>query len=203
VELSSTPYFHPILPLVCDTDSALRALPGLALPSRFAHPEDARWQVREAIALHTSTFGSPPAGMWPAEGSVSPEAVEVLAEEGIRWAASDEGVLLHSLDGSATRLRSLYRPWRVAAAAGGELRMLFRDRSLSDVIGFTYAKVPAREAANDFVANVQTAGGAWAEAGLQGAATVGVFLDGENAWEHYPHSGKDFLDGLYRALAAA
>jgi alpha-amylase/alpha-mannosidase (GH57 family) len=132
VELSSTPYFHPILPLLCDTDSALRALPGLTLPSRFVHPEDARWHVREAIALHTRCFGAPPAGMWPAEGSVSPEAVELLAEEGIRWAASDEGVLLHSLDGSSTRLASLFRPWRVAAGKGGELRMLFRDRSLSE-----------------------------------------------------------------------
>jgi len=202
VELSSTPYFHPILPLLCDSDSALRAMPGLVLPMRFVHPEDARWQVREAIALHTRTFGAPPAGMWPAEGSVSPEAVEVLAEEGVRWAASDEGVLLHSLDGNATRLRSLYRPWRVSAGRGGELRMLFRDRSLSDVIGFTYSKVSAREAAGDFVANVQTAGAAWSQAGLPGAATVGVFLDGENAWEHYPHSGRDFLDGLYRGIAA-
>ncbi|MGB8930325.1 MAG: glycoside hydrolase family 57 protein, partial [Anaeromyxobacteraceae bacterium] len=203
VELSSTPYFHPILPLVCDTDSAQRALPGIALPQRFAHVEDARWHVREAIALHTRCFGAPPAGMWPAEGSVSPEALEVLAEEGVRWAASDEGVLLRSLDGSATRLASLFRPWRVAAGRGGELRMLFRDRSLSDVIGFTYAKVPARDAAGDFVANVQTAGAAWAHAGLQGPATVGVFLDGENAWEHYPNSGREFLDGLYRALDAA
>jgi alpha-amylase/alpha-mannosidase (GH57 family) len=203
VELSTTPYFHPILPLLCDTDSALRALPGLSLPSRFVHPEDAHWHVREAIARHARHFGGPPAGMWPAEGSVSPEALEVLAEEGIRWAASDEGVLLHSLDGSSSRLGSLYRPWRVAAGQGRELRMLFRDRSLSDVIGFTYAKVPAREAAADFVANVQTAGAAWAHAGLSGPATVGVFLDGENAWEYYPRSGRDFLDGLYRGIAAA
>src|SRR5512145_1608990 len=182
VELSTTPYFHPILPLLCDTDSALRALPGLSLPTRFSHPEDARWHVREAIARHERHFGKPPAGMWPAEGSVSPEALEVLAEEGVRWAASDEGVLLHSLDGSASRLGSLYRPWRVAAGRGGSLPMLFRDRSLSDVIGFTYAKVPAREAARYFVANVQTAGAAWGYAGLSGAATVGVILDGENAW---------------------
>jgi alpha-amylase/alpha-mannosidase (GH57 family) len=203
VELSSTPYFHPILPLVCDTDAALRALPGLSLPTRFAHPEDARWHVREAIALHARTFGAPPAGMWPAEGSVSPEALEVLAQEGVRWAASDEGVLLHSLEGGSTRLRSLYRPWRVAAGGGGEVRMLFRDRNLSDVIGFTYARVPAQDAAADFVANVQTCGAAWAEAGAEGAATVGVFLDGENAWEHYPRSGHDFLDALYRRIEEA
>jgi alpha-amylase/alpha-mannosidase (GH57 family) len=72
VELSATPYYHPILPLVCDTDSARRALPDLTLPPRFAHPEDARWHVREAMQSHARRFGRPPAGMWPAEGSVSP-----------------------------------------------------------------------------------------------------------------------------------
>jgi len=199
VELSSTPYFHPILPLVCDTDAARVALPGVALPPRFAHPEDARWHVREAIALHARTFGRPPAGMWPAEGSVSPQALEVLASEGVRWAASDEGVLLHSLPPDAPRLASLYHPWKVAAG-GGELAMHFRDRSLSDVVGFTYARVPARDAVADFVGHVASIGQAWELARLEGEPTVGVFLDGENAWEHYPESGKDFLDGLYGAL---
>ncbi len=200
VELSTTPYYHPILPLLCDTEAARRALPGVALPPRFAHPEDARWHVREAIASHARRFGRPPAGMWPAEGSVSPEALEVLASEGVGWAASDEGVLLRSLPTDAPRLRSLYRPWRVSAGGAGELAMLFRDRSLSDVIGFTYAKVPAREAVADFVAHLGAIGEAWAKDGASGPATVGVFLDGENAWEHYPASGHDFLDRLYGAL---
>ncbi len=141
--------------------------------------------------------------MWPAEGSVSPEAVEVLASEGVRWAASDEGVLLHSLPADAPRLRSLYRPWKVSAGPAGELPMLFRDRSLSDVIGFTYAQVPAKEAVQDFVAHVGAIGEAWAKDGGEGPATVGVFLDGENAWEHYPESGREFLDRLYGALEAS
>jgi alpha-amylase/alpha-mannosidase (GH57 family) len=203
VELSTTPYYHPILPLLCDTDAARRALPGVVLPPRFARPEDARWHVREALASHARRFGTPPAGMWPAEGSVSPEAVEVLASEGVRWAASDEGVLLHSLPPEAPRLASLYRPWRVSAGAGGELPMLFRDRSLSDVIGFTYANVPAAKAVSDFLGHVGAIGEAWAQARLPGPATVGVFLDGENAWEHYPNSGAEFLDRLYGALEAS
>jgi alpha-amylase/alpha-mannosidase (GH57 family) len=203
VELSSTPYYHPILPLVCDTDAARRALPGVQLPPRFAHPEDARWHVREAMTSHARRFGKPPAGMWPAEGSVSPEALEVLASEGVRWAASDEGVLLHSLPPDAPRLRSLYRPWKVSAGGAGEVAMLFRDRALSDVIGFTYAKVPAKDAVADFLSHVGAIGEAWARDGQQGPATVGVFLDGENAWEHYPESGRDFLDRLYAALEAS
>jgi alpha-amylase/alpha-mannosidase (GH57 family) len=203
VELSSTPYYHPILPLVCDTDAARRALPGVQLPTRFAHPEDARWHVREAMTSHGRRFGKPPAGMWPAEGSVSPEALEVLASEGVRWAASDEGVLLHSVPPDAPRLRSLYRPWKVSAGGAGEIAMLFRDRALSDVIGFTYAKVAAKDAVADFVSHVSAIGEAWARDGQQGPATVGVFLDGENAWEHYPESGRDFLDRLYAALEAS
>jgi hypothetical protein len=149
---------------------------------------------------HARRFGKPPAGMWPAEGSVSPEAMEVLASEGVRWAASDEGVLLHSLPPDAPRLRSLYRPWKVSAGPGREVAMLFRDRSLSDVIGFTYAKVPAKDAVADFLSHVGAIGEAWQRDGQQGPATVGVFLDGENAWEHYPESGRDFLDRLYAAL---
>jgi alpha-amylase/alpha-mannosidase (GH57 family) len=200
VELSTTPYYHPILPLVCDTDAARRALPELPLPPRFAHPEDARWHVRAAREAHARWFGRAPAGMWPAEGSVSPEALDALASEGVAWAASDEGVLLRSLPDGASRLRSLYRPWRVEAGGGRELRMLFRDRSLSDVIGFTYAKVAARHAAQDFTAHVRAVGEAWAADHQPGPATLGVFLDGENAWEHYPSSGHEFLDRLYGGL---
>jgi alpha-amylase/alpha-mannosidase (GH57 family) len=200
VELSSTPYHHPILPLVCDTDAARRALPGLQLPPRFQHPEDARWHVRAAMQSHAGRFGAPPAGMWPAEGSVSPEALEVLAGEGVGWACSDEGVLLLSLPSDAKRLGSLYRPWRFSAGEGREIRMLFRDRPLSDLIGFTYAHAGAKEAVADFLGRVSAVGDAWGRDGQEGPATVGVFLDGENAWEHYQGSGHDFLDALWGAL---
>ena len=200
VELSTTPYHHPILPLVCDTDAARRALPGLHLPPRFVHPEDARWHVRRAMDSHAERFGAPPAGMWPAEGSVSPEALEVLAGEGVKWACSDEGVLLHSLPPDATRLRSLYRPWRFAAGAGRELTMMFRDRPLSDLIGFTYTRSDPADAVADFTARLAAVGDAWERDGQAGPPMVGVFLDGENAWEHYQGSGEAFLDKFYTAL---
>ena len=199
VELSTTPYHHPILPLVCDSDSAARALPGTPLPPRFQWTEDARWHVREARRSHERWFGRPPAGMWPAEGAVSPEALEVMAAEGVAWSASDEGVLLRSLPPESSRTGSLFRPWRVAVG-GREVAMLFRDRGISDLIGFTYARTPAPEAAADFVGRVTGIGDAWQRERRPGPATVGVFLDGENPWERFPRSGHDFLDTLYRAL---
>jgi alpha-amylase/alpha-mannosidase (GH57 family) len=199
LELSTTPHHHPILPLVCDSDAAARALPGVALPPRFAWPGDARRHVSDALRSHARRFGPGPTGMWPAEGAVSPEALEILAAEGVAWAASDEGVLLRSLPPGSPRAGSLYRPWRVAAG-DRELPMLFRDRAISDLIGFSYARVPAADAVADFTARVLGAGEAWRRDGAAGAATVGVFLDGENAWERYPRSGHDFLDALYRAI---
>ncbi len=202
VELSTTPYHHPILPLLCDSDAAARALPGAPLPPRFAWPEDARWHVREALASHQRHFARFPAGMWPAEGAVSPEALEVLAAEGVGWAASDEDVLLRSLEPASSRTRSLYRPWRVAAGPGRQVAMLFRDRHLSDLVGFTYARTPAREAVADFLSRLRRTGEAWRSEGGEGPATVGVFLDGENPWEHFQDSGRAFLDGLYGALAS-
>jgi alpha-amylase/alpha-mannosidase (GH57 family) len=201
IELSTTPHHHPILPLVCDSDAAARALPGVALPPRFAWPDDARRQVADALRSHERRFGRVPAGMWPAEGAVSPEALEILAGQGVSWAASDEGVLLRSLPPGSPRAASLYRPWRVAAGER-EISMLFRDRSISDLIGFSYARVPAADAVADFTNRVVGAGEAWRRDGQQGPATVGVFLDGENAWERYPRSGHDFLDALHRAIGS-
>ncbi|HVP69436.1 MAG TPA: glycoside hydrolase family 57 protein [Anaeromyxobacteraceae bacterium] len=200
VELSTTPYYHPILPLVLDSDSAARALPGSPLPPRYAWPDDARWQVREALASHGRRFGRAPGGVWPAEGAVSPEALEVLAGEGVGWAASDEGVLLRSLPSGSSRVASLFRPWRVSGGGGREVPMLFRDRGISDLVGFTYSRTPAADAVADFVGRVAGIGDAWQRERQEGPATVGVFLDGENPWERFPRSGLDFLDGLYRAL---
>ncbi len=199
VELSTTPHHHPILPLVCDSDVAARALPGVALPPRFAWPGDARRQVADARASHALRFGRPAAGMWPAEGAVSPEALEVLAAEGVAWAASDEGVLLRSLPPGSPRALSLYRPWR-ATAGDREVAMLFRDRGISDLVGFSYARQPAASAAADFTERVAAAGEAWRRDGGRGPATVGVFLDGENPWERFVNSGHDFLDALYRTI---
>jgi alpha-amylase/alpha-mannosidase (GH57 family) len=201
VELSTTPHHHPILPLVCDSDVAARALPGVALPPRFAWPGDARRQTADALASHARRFGRPAAGMWPAEGAVSPEALEILAAEGVAWAASDEAVLLRSLPASSPRALSLYRPWR-ATAGDRDIAMLFRDRGISDLVGFSYARQPAASAAADFTERVAAAGEAWRREGGRGPATVGVFLDGENPWERYVRSGHDFLDALYRSLGA-
>jgi alpha-amylase/alpha-mannosidase (GH57 family) len=197
-ELSVSPFYHPILPLLCDVRSAKVAMPRTNLPkARFRHPDDARAQVAGAIDYFTELFGFAPAGMWPSEGSVSDEALSVMAGCGIRWAASDEGVLEATLStGLGEGKRRLYRPY-LFAGGGNEIALLFRDRHLSDLIGFTYSRWEAERATDDFVGRLEEIARRFP------GALVTVILDGENAWEYYRENGGPFLSGLYRRMAAS
>jgi len=203
LEISTTPHYHPILPLLCDMERAREAMPGVRLPERRRSlTEDAREHVRLAVESHERRFGSAPRGMWPSEGSVSPETVELAAGAGIDWLATDEEILSASLgravrDGSGRASGELYRPWR-AEAGTASVAMVFRDHRLSDAIGFRYQNWDPKKAADDFVAQVREAGGR-----ATGDALVPVILDGENCWEHYPDQGLEFLRGAYGALAKA
>jgi alpha-amylase/alpha-mannosidase (GH57 family) len=191
VELSTTPYYHPILPLLCDSAAHHEAHPGAPLPRRYRHREDAADQIRRAVARHEEVFGRRPAGLWPSEGSVSEEAVACIAEAGFAWTATDEGVLERSTQktlhrdsrGTAYPMELLYRPW-LRRTPNGDLRLLFRDRALSDLIGFSYAGLPPERAARDMLDRLVRIGERWVQERLPGAPVVGVILDGENCWEH-------------------
>jgi alpha-amylase/alpha-mannosidase (GH57 family) len=200
VELSTSPYYHPILPLLCDSDAHQHAHPGAPKPrQRFQRPDDARLQIDRAIAFHEATFGSRPSGMWPSEGSVSDESVALIASAGLKWIATDEDILARSLR-TAMRPELLYRPYRVGEAGPVAL---FRDHAMSDRVGFQYQSWDARAAAADFVEHVRAAGRRFVEAGGGEVATVPVILDGENAWEYYDGGGRPFLRALYAALSEA
>ena len=196
-ELSVSPYFHPILPLLCDMKSALGAMPRANLPTaRFQHPEDAKSQIEEGLDCFRRVFGFTPAGMWPSEGSVSDESLELIASSGIRWVATDEGILATTLsDMHGAKRGGLYHPYAFKTGSG-ELKMIFRDHALSDLIGFTYSQWDTKRAITDFVGRLGQV-----RAEFRESKVVPVILDGENAWEYYPDNGYDFLKGLYAALA--
>ncbi len=198
IELSTSPYYHPILPLLCDLQAARAALPQLPLPQHaFRHPEDARWQIREGLVRHAEVFGKPPEGLWPSEGSVSEEAVAAVMDAGIRWIATDEEILWRTVRTSRDAA-ALYRPHAIRRPQG-ELAVLFRDRELSDLIGFVYNRWRPQEAVADFLRRL----GAIHEQRRSAPEPplVTVILDGENAWESYPEDGQIFLSALYDALA--
>jgi len=198
IEVSTTPYYHPILPLLTDPASAREALPRITLPViQRGFGADAARHVDDAIERYRRVFGLAPAGFWPSEGSVSGQTLSLLADRGIRWAASDEDILAASLgvklEGSARA--ELYRAHKFRSGLGKEIAVFFRDKTLSDLIGFSYASWNPQDASADFAARVA------AIAREHPGGTVSVILDGENAWEFYPHNGAPFLRALYRALA--
>jgi len=197
IEISTTPYYHPILPLLCDSDIARISHPNLPLPGRFRYPEDALCQLERARQYMRDEFGAAPAGLWPSEGSVSDEALGIAADVGFRWAATDNGILARTL-GQAASAELTYRPylWR---QGGRQLRMIFRDHFLSDLIGFVYARMGAHDAASHFLARVRENCRPILSAG--GDALVPVILDGENAWEYYERNGRPFLSELYEMIS--
>lgn len=194
MELSTSPFYHPILPLLIDTDCARRAMPAVVLPRRFLRPDDARDQVVRGISLFTETFGHHPRGMWPPEGAVSPEIIPILGQSAIRWMASDEGILDASRVGGGEP-KDLYSPYRVTYG-DHELSIVFRDRKLSDLIGFSYSQNEPENAAADFIRHAKNI------SATQGKtpALISVILDGENPWEGYRDGGEGFLRRVYEFL---
>ncbi len=201
IEISVSPFYHPILPLLWDTDSARIAMPRVKLPKkRFSHPEDAISQIRMGVAFFEKTFGFKPNGMWPSEGSVSEEVADAISKERIKWIATDEEVLGRSLErplrnneGTVIDPDALYRPYRYA-----DLSLFFRDHRLSDQIGFVYASWSAEKAVDDFISRLSQIRGSLPK---NEPYIVPVILDGENAWEYYQNDGQDFLKTLYAALS--
>jgi alpha-amylase/alpha-mannosidase (GH57 family) len=199
IELTTTPFFHPILPLVIDTDIARRARPDLPLPARFRAPEDAEAQLRQAVDFHSRTFGRTPTGLWPSEGSVCPELLPLVHGAGLRWLATDEGILARSLEMAGrpwNRQTSLYRFYRVGSD-GRDLTMLFRDREISDAFGFVYHKTTPESAAEDVLRRLRSI----IRDTAQEEIVINVILDGENPWEHYHDGGERFLSLLYSAFS--
>jgi len=208
IEISTSPFYHPILPLLCDTNIGAVSSPGLPLPqNRYRHPEDAREQLQRGLDLHEKVFGVRPQGVWPSEGSVSEETLAIAHRLGVRWMATDEGVLGRSLnlnfsrDGSgylnADLAQKLYTIYRYENA-GTEMNLIFRDHTLSDLIGFVYSGMPPQDAANNLIQKIKESAQSIIAKGQD--AVVPIILDGENAWEYYPNSGREFLRRFYDSL---
>lgn len=198
IELSFTPYYHPILPLLCDTNIASVSHPGVALPRRFAYPQDAEEQIRRSREYAKRKFGEAPPGMWPSEGSVSDQTLAVAADLGVKWMATDNGVLAATL-GHSAGVQETYRPY-VWKQGGRQMQLIFRDHYLSDLIGFVYSRMEPEQAASHFIDRIRENCQPMLDAGQD--ALVPVILDGENAWEHFHESGREFLRRVYSKIVA-
>lgn len=215
MEVTTTPYTHPILPLLADTNAGRVAVPHMTLPnSRFQWPEDIPRHLRKAWDMYKDRFGKEPRGLWPSEQSVSPPILPYIAKQGFKWICSDEAVLGCTLKhffnrdgaGNVTEPELIYRPYRLATPAG-ELAIVFRDHRLSDLIGFTYGAMEPARAAADLVGHLEAIARSLKQRQRSGSNSlekpwlVTIALDGENCWEYYQQDGKPFLENLYQTLS--
>jgi alpha-amylase/alpha-mannosidase (GH57 family) len=196
VELSVTPYGHPIIPLMLDFGAAREALPALVLPAESAYPggdDRASWHIARAMQVFTQAFGVRPRGCWPAEGGVSERTLAMLDDFGFDWTATGEGVLRNSLAAATPPL--LHRPYRLP---GQDIQCFFRHDGLSDLIGFSYSKWHGDDAAANLVQQLDELAQTFED---HSQRVVSIVLDGENAWEHYPFNAFYFLTAMYKRLS--
>ncbi|MCX7909094.1 MAG: glycoside hydrolase family 57 protein [Ignavibacteria bacterium] len=201
IELSVSPFYHPILPLLCDSGVAKVGLPELKIPEPpFAYPEDAKLQILEGKKFFKSAFGFEPIGLWPSEGSLSTEVLNIILEQDFQWTATDAKLLFKTI-GEGNQILQ-YFPF-VYEKDGRKLVLFFRDSLLSDAIGFTYQNWNSDDAVLDFVNILKLIRSrivdAFGEDSL-GLACVPIILDGENCWEYYKDNGVPFLRRLYETI---
>jgi alpha-amylase/alpha-mannosidase (GH57 family) len=196
-ELTTTPFFHPILPLVYDSDFAARAMPGRALPRRFHWPQDAEAHLRLAVEQHTRMFGRAPRGLWPSEGSIAPELVPLMEKVGIQYFCSDEENLFNSLrrEGIHADHLELFQGWRVEHE-GAAVNAVFREKPLSDFVGFMASRSDPRDSAEHLLSHMRHI----ADHIPRDNGLIPIILDGENAWETFKDGGETFLREVYRGL---
>lgn len=198
IEISTTPFYHPILPLLIDSTIAKTCSPEILLPqTRTNYTDDAKAQIEKAVTYYQKLFGKKPYGMWPAEGSVSDDVVPLFAHAGIRWIASDQDVLSRSA-GVSHEKSALYTPYTVTRD-DASISMVFRNKYLSDLIGFSYARNETRHAVTDFMKHLKDIRTHLHDRTKPHLVTI--ILDGENCWEYYKRDGRDFLQRLYEAFS--
>ena len=215
IELSVTPYAHPIIPLLLDIKSARESMPDVPLPHETVYPggkERVHWHIKQGLDIFKNHFGYKPVGCWPSEGAVSDETLEILSEYGFQWTATGGSVLNNSLS-RAEMMDKVYndigmhraytvknaQPKKTSAHKKREpIKCFFRDDGLSDLIGFTYSKWHADDAVGNLLEHLETIFNYRED---QAGRIVSIILDGENAWEYYPENGYYFLTALYKRLA--
>jgi len=192
-EISTSPMMHPILPLLYNTDIARETKTSLSIPAGlFSSPEDARTQIIEGIETYKRIFGKPPSGIWPSEGSVNNEILEILAENGILWTATDEYLLAGTLSMSLSQ-NEHHQRWTFR----NKIFIFFRDHRLSDIIGFGYQKMEEKESAINFIGQLHRI------TEKEERQLITIILDGENPWDFYPSFGAQFLPTLYTYLSGS
>lgn len=193
ISLAASPFYHPILPLLIDKNSAKEARADVVLPEVFENFEEfAIKNIQKSKNYFQEKFGFEVTGFWPSEGSVSTKAAQHLANNGLNWICSDEEILFKTIN--THNKKEIYKNYTINLN-NQQIQIRFRDHFLSDKIGFSYQSVEPKVAVEDFINELKKIYDSYDFSPL-----VNVILDGENAWEFYENNGYDFFEELYSKL---
>lgn len=207
LEITASAYHHAILPILIDLKTTLKHAPTTTgLPDMLNMKNTAILQIRTALNRIEEVFGVRPKGFWPPELCVCPKTLALLAKEGIKWTISDERVLSDSINFSFVRdfngnLSDPYHLLKVYEyqSKNSNIDIIFRDRSIPNLINFEYAEINSKMAAEDLYNKIKV---------IQNKLLVSpdnthlltIAQDGENCWENYENDGNDFLNDFYSLL---
>lgn len=207
IELTTSPYYHTILPILIDIKSSVKSvLTTEGLPNSLGMADDAKLQIRSALDKIEEVFGVRPKGMWPPELCLGPKTLNLLSKEEVRWTISDEGVLANSINFDFIRdfKGNLNDPYHLLKVYNyqtkeKEIDIIFRDRSIPNLINFEYAGINPKMAANDLFEKIKI---------IQNKLLVSpdnthlltIASDCENCWENYQNDGIEFLENIYTLI---
>ena len=200
VELSMSPYAHPMIPLLLHFKDAKDSMPDIRLPVLDSYPggkDRARWHLNHGLDIFADYFGQRPVGCWPSEGGISSATVKLLDKAGFQWLATGENVLRNSINNSdaGKKIKSIFNSFQAKEYG---IKLFARDDTLSDLIGFTYADWHADDAVADLIHRLETIAD---QSPDRANSVVSIIMDGENAWEYYPDNAYYFISALYQRLA--
>lgn len=193
IEITNSPYSHPIIPLIIDIEIARKCGENNLPKERFSHPEDIYEQIKIGKDIFMKNFGKEPLGIWPPEGGVSDEVIDIFINNNFKYFATDEDILFKSLNSNIRE--NIYKPYYIKRN-NNKIYVIFRDKIISDLIGFKYSSMNEYDAINDFVSRINLI-----KENLKKDGLLIVLLDGENPWEFYKNNGYDFLNLLYTSIS--
>lgn len=207
IEILTSPYYHPILPLLIDIKCGEENIGGIKAPAcSFSMKADAYNQTKMALDKMEEIFGKRPTGIWPSEQCLSEETLNMFSELGVKWTITDEGLLANSLNKEFIRdfRGNLEDPYALCRSHEfktdyGKIKIIFRDSFLANLIGFEYGHHDPSIAANDLYERIKVIQDKLKNSpGTHNLLTIA--MDGENCWESYIDDGEPFLNAFYKLL---
>lgn len=207
VEITTSPYYHPILPILLDIKSSQKGLSTIDQSlSTLNMEEDAKLQTKYALDRMEEIFGIRPKGIWPSEQCINPEELELFKELGVQWTISDEGILTNSIDFEFVRDFKGYLedPYYLTKTykyktQNSDIQMIFRDSVIPNLISFEYSNHDPKIAATDLYDRIKVIQNKLRSSPDENHL-ITIAMDGENCWENYFDDGLTFLKTIYSMI---